>query len=363
MVVAGSGGFTLDNSFTLIGSFNLVVTPSQFMAEVNARMLLQVQGNTLLNLQAQGGIDITNQGIYGAVQLTVNAGLPTGYGFSLNAGLLLEVNTTTSGTPTIAGITLPTGPFVEIHATGDLLVGTIDVNGTFDFTASTAGVSIALPNGNVTLGPLGSLEVGGTLKVLAAQGNVSAGLVGLIQTNVSAGSSLSNTGFAFNAHFQFEINTTNAPQQVTGFVPEQINGTYTGNVIQNQTITIQPGVMMQIGGSLTLVNLITIAGEFDVTIAPSVLMVTLDAHLSGVLGMNFNVTGAKFGIYADGTPATGASSAPGGSSSICRSPSARGWARSSSRSAQTRYSSSTPARSSGRELPQTITSSISTTPI
>ena len=76
-------------------------------------MFLQVQGNTLLNLQANGGIDISSQGIYGAIQLTVNTGLPSGYGFSLNAGFLLEVNTT-SQTPTIAGITLPAGPFAEI---------------------------------------------------------------------------------------------------------------------------------------------------------------------------------------------------------------------------------------------------------
>ncbi len=54
-----------------------------------------------------------------------------------------------------------------------------------------------------------------------------------------------------------------------------MNNTYTGNVTPNQTIVIQPGVMLEIGGTLTLVNLINIAGEFDVTISPTSLLVTV----------------------------------------------------------------------------------------
>ena len=86
-----------------------------------------------------------------------------------------------------------------------------------------------------------------------------------------------DTGFSFNAHFQFEINTTGTTQYVAGFVPEVVNSTYTGNVIQEPNIPIGAGVMLEVGGSLTLVNLITIAGDFDVTIAPTFLDVTMYA--------------------------------------------------------------------------------------
>ncbi len=308
MVVEGSGGFELDNSFAVIGSFYLEVTPSQLLLETDAQVFLQVEGNTLLNLQAIGGIDISSQGIYGAIQLTVNTGLPTGYGFSLNAGFLLEVNTT-SQTQTITGITLPQGPFAEIQATGNLVVGPIDVNGTFDFTASATQESASIAaNGNVTLGPLGSLNVGGTINILASPTAGPTGVVGLLQTNLSTGTALSGTGFAFNADFQFEINTTGSSQQVTGFVPQVVNNTYTGNVTPNQTIAIQPGVMLEIGGTLTLVNLINIAGEFNVTIAPTSLLVTMYAHISGTLGLNINVgstqSPATFAI--DGNDSLGA---------------------------------------------------------
>ena len=178
------------------------------------------------------------------------------------------------------------------------------MNGTFDFTASQGAVSIAA-GGNVTLGPLGTLDVGGTIKILASATGGPTGVVGLLQTNTSASTALSGTGYSFNAHFQFEINTTKATQQVTGFVPEEVNGTYTGNVIQNQTVNIDPGVMLELGGSLTLVNLITITGDFDVTISPTYLQVTMFAHVSGVLGLNINVGSAAipatFGIYGNDT--------------------------------------------------------------
>jgi hypothetical protein len=297
MEIVASGGFELDNAFAVIGSFNLVVTTSQFMAQLDAQLFVQTQGSTLLNLQAIGGIDISSQGIYGAMQLTLNAGLPAGYGFSLNASFMLEVNTTNQ-MPKIAGITLPPGPFVEVDATGDLIVGPIDISGSFDFTASSSVVEISA-NGMVTLGPLGTLDVSGDIKILAPEGSQQGGLVGIIQTNIATGTTLSSTGFDFNAHFEFEINTTNIAQPVTGFVAEQINGGYTGNVVQNQTIMVQPGVMLDIGGSLSLVNVINIAGDFDVTITPTSLQITLNAQLSGFLGVNIAINNAQFAIFGD----------------------------------------------------------------
>ncbi len=215
-------------------------------------------------------------------------------------------------------------------------------------------------NGNVTLGPLGSLNVGGTINILASPTAGPTGVVGLLQTNLSTGTALSGTGFAFNADFQFEINTTGSSQQVTGFVPQVVNNTYTGNVTPNQTIAIQPGVMLEIGGTLTLVNLINIAGEFNVTIAPTSLLVTMYAHISGTLGLNINVgstqSPATFAI--DGNDSLGR----GASSSMFRWPTAPGSAHSSSRSVPIPSWSSTRALWHGAGSRPARTSSSSTMP-
>ena len=81
-------------------------------------------------------------------------------------------------------------------------------------------------------------------------------------------------------------------QPVTGFVVQKdSNGDYTGTVLQNQTISIQPGEVVQGGGSLTFVDLINVAGEFDITLTPTSLMVAANAHVSGILGLNDYVTG------------------------------------------------------------------------
>ena len=293
MVVEGSGGFELDNSFAVIGSFYLEVTTSQFLLETDAQLFLQVQGNTLLNLQAIGGIDISSQGIYGAMQLTLNAGLPSGYGFSLNAGFQLEVNTT-SQTQTIAGIDLPAGPFAEIKATGDLVVGPIDLSGSFDFEVDSSGVMITLA-AQAALGPLGQADINGELVI---QGGDNAGLYGILQAALASSPDIPDVSLSLN--FQFEINTTNVNQTVTGFTVDPT----TGQITTGQQITIDAGgtvptVQFDAGGNLTIVNMFDVAGQFDFTLNSSGVQIDAQATLTGFFGLNLGLS-AEFDLTSGG---------------------------------------------------------------
>ncbi|MGP0063987.1 MAG: beta strand repeat-containing protein, partial [Isosphaeraceae bacterium] len=289
MVVEGSGGFELDNSFAVLGSFYLEVTTSQFLLETDAQLFLQVQGNTLLDLQANGGIDISSQGIYGAIRLTLNTGLPTGYGFSLNAGYLLEVNTT-SQTPTIAGITIPAGPFAEIKATGDLDVGTIDLSGSFVFEVDGSGVMITL-TAQAALGPLGQADVNGELVI---QSGSSAGIYGILQAALATSPDITDVSLSLS--FQFEINTTNAPQRVTGFTVDQT----TGQITTGQQINIDAGTTeFDAGGNLTIVNMFDVAGQFDFTLNSSSVQIDAHAALMGFFGLNLGLS-AQFDLTSGG---------------------------------------------------------------
>ena len=297
MVVEGSGGFELDNSFAVIGSFYLEVTTSQFLLETEAQVFLQVQGNTLLNLQANGGIDISSQGIYGAIQLTLNTGLPAGYGFSLNAGFLLEVNTTNQ-TPTIAGIALPAGPFAEIKASGDLYVGPIDLSGSFVFEVDSSGLMITL-TAQAALGPLGQADVNGELVI---QGGSHAGLYGILQAALASSPDIPDVSLSLN--FQFEINTTNVTQTVTGFTVDQT----TGQITTGQQITIAaagvPTVVFDAGGNLTIVNMFDVAGQFDFTLNSSGLQIDAHATLTGFFGLNLGFN-AEIGIFSASSQGSG----------------------------------------------------------
>ena len=149
LAVTGSGGFELVNSLLVTGSFYVVATESQLTFEFDDQVNLVIPGDStpLLGFMAFGGIVISNQGIYGALDLTLNTGLPQGFGFNLsvNAGALLEVNT--MNTPeTIANATqsipIPVGPYLAVDAQGNLIAGPVDISATLDFMISTAGMTL-----------------------------------------------------------------------------------------------------------------------------------------------------------------------------------------------------------------------------
>ena len=301
LAISGSGGFELVNSLVVTGSFYLVVGASQFSFEFSDQVGLTIPGDStpLLSFQAFGGIVINDQGIYGAIQVSFGSGLETGSGFNLglSAGGLLEVNTM-SQPETIANatqsITIPAGPYLDVSASGDLTAGPLVVNASFDFMLSPAGISLEA-QGSTQLGPLGTVAVGGAFEFLVGSNGSSAGIVGLIQTNIGTGAVFSGTGFSFSANFEFEINTTSAAQQVVGFTVDPT----TGQVTQNQLITIQPGVLVQAGGTLTFVNLINVSGDFMITLTTSSLTIVANAQISGVLGLNASVDISDFSIGQD----------------------------------------------------------------
>ena len=223
LLVDGSGHLNILNSFTLDGAFDLLATPSQFKFDVDADLKLKLQSTTLLDLTAKGGILIYDKGVAAGFNLALKAGLPAGYGFSLNAGFQLELNTTGHDQTFSLGdtgqtLTVPAGNgsyAVQVHATGDLMVGSFDLNGTFDFKADASGVTIVATS-HTTLGPLGQATVLGTLVVVNPNNLVgqTGGLYALLQASYATSPTL--PGLEADLHFELLVNTTNIGRAVSG---------------------------------------------------------------------------------------------------------------------------------------------------
>lgn len=299
LLVDGKGQLNILDSFTLAGTFDLLVTPSEFKFDVDADLALKLQSTTLLDLGVKGAILIEDHGVAAGLDLSLKAGLPVGYGFSLTAGFQLELNTTGTDQTFALGDTGQTlvvpagsGRYVQVHATGDLRVGSFDLAGTFDFQADASGVTI-VATASTTLGPLGKATVLGTL-VVVNPNNLSGqtgGVFALLQ--VSYASSPALPGLEADLHFELLVNTTNSGQTIAagtgGVQPFTVNPS-TGAVSNVNSITIPATeVMVKAGGHLVVANTIDLAGEFDLTVGVAGLALSANATLMDFLGVNLSL--------------------------------------------------------------------------
>ncbi|MGD0040477.1 MAG: LamG-like jellyroll fold domain-containing protein, partial [Isosphaeraceae bacterium] len=282
--IQASGSLDIENTIDLSGTFNLLIAPTVIDIGLDANfafggvLAFQVQGGLILNT---GG---SAPGLVAALNLEQTEGIPSTYGFSLNTSFLLEVNST-GQSQSLGGINVPAGingtnsPYVLVQATGDLLVGSFDIYGTFDFTSNATSTTIAA-SGTTSLGPLGQASVNGQITIDTAQ----PGIYGILQTSLDTTPSLQ--GFSFNANFQFEINTTSVLHMVTGFLVNPISGQTTAN----QSVTIQKGVEVDAGGQLAIFGSFTVGGEFDLNLSANGLALNVNATLN-VFGINLSVVG------------------------------------------------------------------------
>ena len=206
---------------------------------------------------------------------------------------MLEVNTTSA--PQVAnGIVLEAGPYARVRGSGDLGVGTFDINGQFDFLVNPNGLSLTA-SANLALGPLGTATVGGALYF---ETGAYPGLYGLLNASLSHSNPL--PGFSLNnAHFQFEINTTNdpTPKSLSGF---SVNTT-TGAVIPGQTVSIPAKtIMVDAGAQLAFFNQLFVGGRFDLTLNSSGLDLNANAAISGFGNINFGLSAHIGLLNADG---------------------------------------------------------------
>ncbi len=228
------GTTTADTGIFLDGTFYMLIGSNGLTVSANGNLTAEVDGSTLLSMQATGALIIVssgnNPGMAGELTLTRSGSSPLDSSVSsFNGTFTLEVNTT--GIQQIvplgnSSITITAGPdnsttadpYVEVDASGTLTFGTAQ-NGfvlTGDFFLSigetgldaSANVSMTAAVGGVTLLTMNATGI----LVIAAGANP--GIAADLSLTLTSANPLDGNGFSFNGSFNMEVNTTGVQQVV-----------------------------------------------------------------------------------------------------------------------------------------------------
>jgi hypothetical protein len=186
-----------------------------------------------------------------------------------------------AGAPEPNGGTASAGAYMVVLGSGGFeLDNTLSVIGMFEFEVDSTGLTLAV-SAQAALGALGQADINGDLVILDGS---SAGVYGILQAALASSPAVPDVSLSVN--FQFEINTTSAPRQVTGFTVNQT----TGQITTGQQLTLEPGeIQFDSGGDLTIDNLFDLAGQFDFTLSSSELDIDAQATLTNFFGQNLGL--------------------------------------------------------------------------
>jgi hypothetical protein len=247
-------------------------------------------------LPGPGGND--NGGLYGYLVTTADPGtMMSGAGFTLDGIVEIHVNTTAierTWTPANhAAITAPAQSgrvyvdgLMQFQAAG---VPSYSLDGTFELSVSPAGLDVWL-DADAKLGFLGDLDAVGELHVLPAPLGQLPGIYGGLALSSRT---LAGPGFSMSGEFQFEVNTTGAPQTITGLVVDPLTG-----AAARQAVVLAPASLRVVaGGDVQLAGSFDLTGRFELIMAPGRFSVATDASLDA-FGQKLSVGGSAV-IYGN----------------------------------------------------------------
>ncbi|MDB5299554.1 MAG: type secretion target repeat protein, partial [Phycisphaerales bacterium] len=177
------------------------------------------------------------------------------------------------GRPKLGGGQDAPGAYVVIQGNGGVIVDNkFTINGAFRIDVSSAGFSL-IAAGTIDLDALGSVHVAGALEVNTA------GVVAALRLSGTIGNS--DLNFTVN-EADFEVNTTGAAVNVDLI---DTNGAYL------KTISVAPGVLVFIDGSLHIANSFTMTGTFKLVANPDKIAIEIHAKIDAFFDFSLNVDG------------------------------------------------------------------------
>jgi hypothetical protein len=202
--VAAHGSLTV-LGFTMQGDFQITMASTYVQIEAVATMQITILGVRLLSFQINGGLQLSDQGLAAVLDLSLAAGVPDSFGFSLEAAFKLQVNTTSQDI-TLANVLLKAATGT-IAFQGSLVISGFSIDGSFSLTV---GADLV----NFTADAHLRLQVGGvSILSFAVTGGFQVDQYGIAATlaiNLDAGGGFpSGYGVSFTATFRLDVNTTN----------------------------------------------------------------------------------------------------------------------------------------------------------
>jgi hypothetical protein len=289
MIAVHTGGdssiLSFDFDFSLYvnttGSAVTYTIPADLDNIIQATMNLSSGGmtNDLLTAMNNEINRVTGKTNTSSVALTIPAGLPT---FDGNGNLN-------------ANQTNPASPYFVIHGQGDVeILNTVSINGVVQIQATSDGVGIAV-NGELTMGPLGDIAASGILD-LTSSGMVAA---------ISLGATFNFGPASLFAAAALEINTTGSNQTVKEYSFDEGTGTISSAPVDH-VIPASQLLAINAVGRLTIADVVTVYGSFDLTLSDTSLEIGIAAHLDAFFGATVNFEGAaqldtsgNFALFAE----------------------------------------------------------------
>jgi hypothetical protein len=290
-LVEAQGTLTLAvaNTLFLSGSFNLKITETELSLLVTAAFDLKAGGTSLLTGTASGTIRFTQAGLVGYVALQIGAGVPAGSGFSLSGRFQFEINTTTAS-QTIKRFTVnQDGVVVDLNHDGKIdendyvnstiaasslrvfVGGALSIPGFLDFKGS---FELKFRQPDLEINFNASVNLLGSFFSVTGSGGVYGGAAGGVAFVLVITGSLNLPGLAFNAQFDVRVNSTSVAR------------TFGAITLSAQTFLIH------IKGNLTVLNTVTITGDFNLQVNPAGFTVEVSGTVSIPLFGSLNVFGS-----------------------------------------------------------------------
>ncbi len=298
--------FSVDDSpvFAINGAAAFAITADGVDAYVNGTLTLGSSEEPLLTFNVLGVLLIRSNGIAAMFELGFetpedeNPAVP----ITMTADLFLQLNTfeqemtytipeelpplyqdtdqetrdivITAYPPSLDGASGPAAAHVVIMGAGSMTIdGVFELQGSFRIMLLADRFELEMDM-TMSLEPLGQLDARGTLVITEA------GIVAGLQLGVQ-GSTPSDVGegdLAFTALFQFEMNTTNGPAEITRYkVDPSTKAIVSGEM---ETVTIAAGtVRIFAAGEVAVAGTLAFNGSFTLVYAGETLEVHFDARI------------------------------------------------------------------------------------
>ncbi len=293
------GNLDLFNEINLIGSFTITAYTNGTVSGVT------IAGDVIANVALLGTLSgsisftakvdtsgATGTGLWGGASLSLAAGgiIP---GVSLTGDVRLLVNASDRpedihfedppGTPVTVS---QFGIGIAIDINGKLTVGSLlTLSGEFDFSLQLDGPNPGLTiaaDAMLTVGSFGNLHVVGVLAV-NKQGLVIDLTFSITTGNGGFGSGL---GLKFTASATLQLNTSSTAQSY---------------LVNGQNLTVQPGFLLSISGSIEFAGLVTANGSATIAITNQQFGITFNVSLSLGGAITLQASGAAV-VYTDSNP-------------------------------------------------------------
>jgi hypothetical protein len=162
LLIDAAGTLRIVDSFALEGAFSLLISPSRITVQYDALLDLTVGQTTLLVFDAEGSFEYNGAGLFGYSTTFAKrdaSQVPLNLGFTIEATYQFEINTTGEAQE-LNGVSIVTGNYVRIVATGELTIGSLmELSGEFAIEFSEAALEIVAAGGvSLKLGAVSIFE-------------------------------------------------------------------------------------------------------------------------------------------------------------------------------------------------------------